>query len=176
MANFAKNAKIYISIAFICAGLFFASFNFCFANENQIQKENQKYEEIYRNLPEPDFSYIFNLDPYQSEEYTKYMYAPYPLFRTAIRFVFKNTVIEPGYYLLTPREKTDIGMCFLKQTARCSILSRCMKKTLLSRLSIKDMYPSANLHSGRIYARKQETPWADFLKNKPRERLRPSHT
>ena len=105
MANFAKNAKIYISIAFICAGLFFASFNFCFANENQIQKENQKYEEIYRNLPEPDFSYIFNLDPYQSEEYTKYMYAPYPLFRTAIRFVFKNTVIEPGYYLLTPREK-----------------------------------------------------------------------
>ncbi len=63
MANFAKNAKIYMGIAFICAGLFFASFNFCFANENQIQKENQKYEEIYRNLPEPDFSYIFNLDP-----------------------------------------------------------------------------------------------------------------
>jgi len=31
-------------------------------------------------------------------------WSPYPLFRLTTQLVFKNTVIEPGYYLLTPRE------------------------------------------------------------------------
>ena len=105
MANFTKIKKIFLFAVLFLFGAVFAFLSPCLANENAITKENQKYQEIYEKLPEADFSYIFNLDPYQPEEYTKYMYAPYPLFRTAIRFVFKNTVIEPGYYLLTPREK-----------------------------------------------------------------------
>ena len=50
--------------------------------------ETTDYEQIYRELEVPDFSYIHNIE----------------LFRLTSPLYFKNIIIEPGYYLLTPRE------------------------------------------------------------------------
>lgn len=76
------------------------------------------YEEIYEAQQPANFEYMFGLDPYQAEEYTKYIVAPYPLFRTAVPFRFKNILIPPGYYLLTPREKDGKDYVLFKDNGR----------------------------------------------------------
>ena len=125
----------------------FISVPFAFAQDEtaQAQSENQKYAQIYNDLPEADFSYIFNLDPYQTEEYTKYMYAPYPLFRTAIRFVFKNTVIEPGYYLLTPREKNGKWYVLFKTNGKVQHIVPVYQKELVDPMFYKMYVPERKL-------------------------------
>ena len=98
MANISKK----ISILFI---LFLLSCNLVFANENIPKTQLNNYEKIYSQLQEPDFDYIFGIDPHQTDEYTVYMRSPYPLFRSGVNLIFKSKTIPPGYYLLTPREK-----------------------------------------------------------------------
>ena len=85
-----------------------------------VRTSNDNYEQIYESLEEADFNYIFGIDPYQSDEYTKYMYSPYPLFRTGVNIAFKSKIIPPGYYLLTPREKNGKTWVLFKENGRVS--------------------------------------------------------
>ena len=62
------------------------------------------YEQIYRELEPADFSYVHNIDPGEMYDVKDTSWSPYPLFRLTAPLFFKNTMIEPGYYLLTPRE------------------------------------------------------------------------
>lgn len=62
------------------------------------------YEQIYRDLEPADFSYVHDIDPGEVYDTQYSAWSPYPLFRLTTQLVFKNTTIEPGYYLLTPRE------------------------------------------------------------------------
>ncbi len=62
------------------------------------------YRRIYQELEPADFSYIHGIDPDQYYDNQHYAWSPYPLFRLNSEVYFKNTKIEPGYYLLTPRE------------------------------------------------------------------------
>lgn len=144
MANLTKIKK-FISALLFFAVVFLTSYCPTLANENQIRKENAKYQEIYDNLPEANFSYIFGLDPYQSEEYTKYMYAPYPLFRTAIRFKFKNTIIEPGYYLLTPREKNGKWYVLFKTNGKVKYTVPVYEKDFVDLAFYKRYVPERKL-------------------------------
>ena len=145
MANFIGFRKIFLIAVLFCSVMFFASINYSVAEETVIQSENSKYAKIYEELPEADFSYIFNLDPYQTEEYKKYMYAPYPLFRTAIRFVFKNTVIEPGYYLLTPREKDGKWYVLFKTNGKVQYIIPVYEKGLVEPAFYKRYVPERKL-------------------------------
>ncbi len=79
---------------------------------------NEDFNKIYEELEEANFEYIFGIDPYQAEEYTKYMFSPYPLLRIGVDFVFKNTVIERGFYLLTPRVHEGKTYILFKQNGR----------------------------------------------------------
>ncbi len=145
MANFKKFKKIFLFAVLLCSVVLFASLNCSIAQENKANGENAKYAKIYEELSEPDFSYIFNLDPYQTEEYTKYMYAPYPLFRTAIRFVFKNTVIEPGYYLLTPREKDGKWYVLFKTNGKVKYIIPVYEKQLVEPMFYEKYVPERKL-------------------------------
>lgn len=84
--------------------------------------EKETYEEIYEKLEPADFEYMFGIDPYQAEDYTKYMYSPYPLFRVGVPFIFKNTEIKPGYYILTPRKKDGRTFVLFKEQGRVKYL------------------------------------------------------
>lgn len=145
MANFIGFRKIFLIAVLFCSVMFFAFINYSVAEETVKQSENSKYAKIYEELPEADFSYIFNLDPYQTEEYKKYMYAPYPLFRTAIRFVFKNTVIEPGYYLLTPREKDGKWYVLFKTNGKVQYIIPVYEKGLVEPAFYKRYVPERKL-------------------------------
>jgi hypothetical protein len=65
---------------------------------------NINYEEIYRNLPLPSHSYVHDIDPGEPFDIQRSIWSPYPLFRLTSPIFFKSIKIEPGYYLLTPRE------------------------------------------------------------------------
>lgn len=144
MANF-KQTKRLILLALLLCCVFFFTQNFTLAESLQVEDKKSKYQEIYDNLAPCDFSYVFNLDPYQSEDYTKYMYAPYPLFRTAIRFVFKDTVIEPGYYLLTPREKNGKDYVLFKTNGRVKYIIPVYEKDLVEPLFYEQYVPERKL-------------------------------
>ena len=89
-----------------------------FADGNIVRPDYTNWEEVYNNQEVADFEYIFGLDPYQNEEYTKYMYSPYPLFRLGVQIQFKTITIKPGYYLLTPREKNGKTWVLFKENGR----------------------------------------------------------
>ena len=83
-------------------------------------KDTNEYDSIYESLQEPDFDYIFGIDPNQTDDYTVYMYTPYPLFRTGVNLIFKSKTIPPGYYLLTPREKNGKTWILFKENGKVS--------------------------------------------------------
>ena len=62
------------------------------------------YEQIYRDLPVPEHKYVHDLDPGEFYDIKDTSWSPYPLFRLTGPLFFKTITIEPGYYLLTPRE------------------------------------------------------------------------
>lgn len=82
----------------------------------------EKYNKIYEELEPANFEYIFGIDPYQAEDYTKYMFSPYPLFRMGVQFGFKGVAIDPGYYLLTPRKKDGKTYMLFKEQGRVKYL------------------------------------------------------
>lgn len=84
--------------------------------------EKETFDEIYEKLQPADFEYMFGIDPYQAEDYTKYMYSPYPLFRVGVPFIFKDIKIEPGYYILTPRKKGGRTFVLFKEQGRVKYL------------------------------------------------------
>lgn len=71
------------------------------------------YEQIYRDLEVPKVKYIHDIDPGEYYDTQNSTWSPYPLFRLTSPLYFKDITIEPGYYLLTPREhKGDWYMLF----------------------------------------------------------------
>lgn len=75
----------------------------------------KNYAEIYNQLELADFSYLHNIDPEQYYDSEKSAWSIYPLLRLNSPIYFKNLVIEPGYYLLTPREHNGKWYMLFKQ-------------------------------------------------------------
>ncbi len=126
--------------SFVLVALFLISCN-SFANENISNSKLKSYDEIYETLEEADFEYIFGLDPYQADEYTKYMYAPYPLFRTGVNLVFKSKKIPPGYYLLTPREKNGKTWILFKENGKISFVVPAYKEETVLETFYEEKFP-----------------------------------
>ena len=75
----------------------------------------KNYSEIYNNLKVPDFSYLHDIDPEQYYDMKDTTWSVYPLFRLNSPIYFKTITIEPGYYLLTPREQEGEWYMLFKQ-------------------------------------------------------------
>lgn len=78
-------------------------------------KPNKNYPQIYNNLEPADFSYLHDIDPDQYYDMKDASWSPYPLLRLNSAIYFKGITIEPGYYLLTPREHNDKWYLLFKQ-------------------------------------------------------------
>ena len=78
-------------------------------------KPTKNYAEIYNNLQPADFSYQHDMDPEQYYDIKDASWSPYPLLRLNSYIYFKNIAIEPGYYLLTPREHEGKWYILFKQ-------------------------------------------------------------
>ena len=82
------------------------------------ESEQNRLEDIYRSLSVPDFSYQHDVDPDQYYDIQNTTWSPYPLLRLNSALYFKNLVIEPGYYLLTPRKKADKWYLLFKEAGK----------------------------------------------------------
>ena len=69
-----------------------------------VSAKNIDYEQIYRDMEAPKVKYIHDVDPGEYFDTKDSTWSPYPLFRLTSAVYFKDIEIEPGYYLLTPRE------------------------------------------------------------------------
>ena len=89
------------------------------------------YATLYEKAQVPDFELVHNLDPYQNEDYQKYAYAPYPLFRLSSTVYFKNQTVPAGYYILTPRVMKDRDYVFFKEAGKVKYIIPVVKKELV---------------------------------------------
>ncbi len=78
-------------------------------------KATKDYAQIYNDLEVPTFSYLHDIDPDQYYDMKDTSWSVYPLFRLNSPLYFKNITIEPGYYLLTPREHNGNWFMLFKQ-------------------------------------------------------------
>ncbi len=80
----------------------------------------KNYAEIYKNLAPASHSYMHNIDPDQYYDMKDTSWSPYPLLRLNSPIYFKQQTIEPGYYLLTPREHKGKWYLLFKQNGNVS--------------------------------------------------------
>lgn len=78
-------------------------------------KATKDYARIYSELEPADFSYLHDIDPDQYYDTKDAAWSVYPLLRLNSDIYFKNRTIEPGYYLLTPREHEGKWYILFKQ-------------------------------------------------------------
>lgn len=78
-------------------------------------KATKNYTQIYNDLEIPTFSYLHDIDPEQYYDMKDTSWSVYPLFRLNSPLYFKSIIIEPGYYLLTPREHNGNWFMLFKQ-------------------------------------------------------------
>jgi len=144
--------KLKITSLILLFLLFF--FNFAFANDNVVRTKIENYDEIYSSLEEADFDYIFGLDPHQADDYTKYMFSPYPLFRSGVNLVFKTKTIPPGYYLLTPREKNGKTYVLFKENGKVSYVIPVYKEDIVAQEFYEEKFPRPKPSTGEKIRKK----------------------
>ena len=88
--------------------------------ESVYVEPTKDYASIYNSLEIPSHSYLHNIDPDQYYDMKDATWAPYPLLRLNSYIYFKDKAIEPGYYLLTPREHKGKWYLLFKQNGKVS--------------------------------------------------------
>ena len=143
---------------------------FVFANTAFASKESEKFIKNYENAQLPNFELVQDLDPYQVEDYYRYAWAPYPLFRTSVDLYFKGIHILPGYYILTPREVKDNTYVFFKQAGKVIYIIPVGEKDLVNPLFYKEKTPVPKRNMfGKIYAGTRKHFYNIFKKSKKME-------
>ncbi len=93
--------------------------------------EDIDIEQMYRDMPVPEFKYMHNIDPGEYQDTMYSTWSPYPLFRLTTPLFFKSIAIEPGYYLLTPREHKGSWYILFKQQGKVKYIIPCYKKEIV---------------------------------------------
>jgi hypothetical protein len=81
-------------------------------------KPTKNYAEIYNNLEPATHSYLHGIDPDEFYDVKDATWSIYPLLRLNSPIYFKNITVEPGYYLLTPREHKGKWYMLFKQNGK----------------------------------------------------------
>ncbi len=107
--------------------------------------EDIDIEQMYRDMPVPTHRYIHNIDPdeYQDTRYSTW--SPYPLFRLTAPLFFKSVAIQPGYYLLTPREHQGKWYMLFKEAGKVKYIVPCYKKEMVPFNFYKNNLPQVKL-------------------------------
>ena len=75
------------------------------------------------------------------------MYSPYPLFRLGVPILFKTITINPGYYLLTPREKNGKTWILFKENGRVSYTIPVYKEDTVDESFWEEKLPHPKLNT-----------------------------
>lgn len=81
-------------------------------------KATKDYASIYNNLEPASHSYLHGIDPDEYYDEKDAAWSVYPLLRLNSPIYFKSIIVEPGYYLLTPREHKGKWYILFKQNGK----------------------------------------------------------
>jgi len=107
--------------------------------------EDIDIEEMYRIMPVPDFKYVHNIDPGEYQDTMYSTWSPYPLFRLTAPLFFKSVKIDPGYYLLTPREHNGSWFILFKEAGKVKYIVPCYKKEMVPLDFYKNNLPQVKM-------------------------------
>lgn len=116
--------------------------------------EDIDIEQMYRDMPVPTFKYVHNIDPGEYQDTMYSTWSPYPLFRLTAPLYFKTIAIEPGYYLLTPREHDGAWYMLFKEAGRIKYIVPCYKKEMVPMDFYKNNLPQIKLTKTQLIREK----------------------
>lgn len=116
--------------------------------------EDIDIEQMYRDMPVPDFKYMHNIDPGEYQDTMTSTWSPYPLFRLTAPLFFKSVAIEPGYYLLTPREHDGAWFMLFKEAGKVKYIVPCYKKEMVPMNFYKNHLPQVKLTKTQLIREK----------------------
>lgn len=102
-------------------------------------------EQMYRDMPVPSFKYIHDVDPGEYQDIRYSTWSPYPLFRLTAPLFFKTITVQPGYYLLTPREHEGAWFMLFKEAGKVKYIIPCYKKEMVPFNFYKNNLPQIKL-------------------------------
>lgn len=113
--------------------------------DDEYSPDDIDIEKMYRDLPVPDFKYMHNIDPGEYQDTMYSTWSPYPLFRLTAPLFFKTVAIEPGYYLLTPREHDGAWYILFKEAGKVKYIVPCYKKEMVPMDFYKNNLPQVKM-------------------------------
>lgn len=113
--------------------------------DDEYSPDDIDIEKMYRDLPVPDFKYMHNIDPGEYQDTMYSTWSPYPLFRLTAPLFFKTIAIEPGYYLLTPREHDGAWYILFKEAGKVKYIVPCYKKEMVPMDFYKNNLPQVKM-------------------------------
>lgn len=116
--------------------------------------EDIDVEQMYRDMPVPTFKYVHNVDPGEYQDVMYSTWSPYPLFRLTAPLFFKTIAIEPGYYLLTPREHDGAWFILFKEAGKVKYIIPCYKKEMVPVDFYKNHLPQIKLTKTQLIREK----------------------
>ena len=103
------------------------------------------HEQIYRDLESPKVKYIHDIDPGEFYDTKNSTWSPYPLFRLTSPLYFKDITIEPGYYLLTPREHKGDWYILFKEAGKIKYIIPVFDREIVPLTFYDDNLPQPKL-------------------------------
>lgn len=129
--------------------------------QTQKSKPTKDYAQIYNSLEVPDFSYLHDIDPEQYYDLKDATWSVYPLLRLNSPIYFKSITVEPGYYLLTPREHEGKWFMLFKQNGLVKYIIPVYERDYTPEMFYDEHIPKPKY----TFAQKVHMGFLDFIGN-----------
>lgn len=126
------------------------------------------YEQMYRDMKVPEFSFIHGVDPDQYYDMKDTTWSPYPLFRLNSPLYFKTMVIEPGYYLLTPRKYKDDWYILFKEAGAVKYIVPAITREFTPANYYRNNLPELDMKKTQRWQIKFLNAWGKYIRKSKR--------
>lgn len=127
------------------------------------------YEQAYRDMQVPDFSFVHGVDPDQYYDMKDTMWSPYPLLRLNAPLYFKTITIEPGYYLLTPREHDGSWYLLFKEAGKIKYIIPVFSKDFTPANYYRDNLKELDMTHSQRWQIKFLNAWGKYVRKSKRK-------
>lgn len=127
------------------------------------------YEQMYRDMPVPTFTFVHGVDPDQYYDMKDTTWSPYPLLRLNAPLYFKTIVIQPGYYLLTPRKYKDDWYILFKEAGAVKYTIPVFAKDFTPEFYYRDNLPELDMGKSQRWQIKFLNAWGKYVRSSKRK-------
>lgn len=110
-----------------------------------VSAKDVDYQQVYRDLEVPTLKFVHDMDPGEYYDMQNSTWSPYPLFRLTSPIYFKTITVEPGYYLLTPREHKGNWYMLFKEAGKVKYIIPVYDREIVPVTFYDDNLPQAKL-------------------------------